>query len=181
MFKSGAITWARFYAIASVSPSGMGLDLSNLTRMECPRCGKMNEPSAKFCSRCGIEMATVQRPSQPTEADAVPCYRHKRELTRLSCGKCGKPVCLRCAINGPAGIRCPECGKLEIPVSWSGYVYGIKRNISGLFGKSPYTIYIAFLIVSSLFGIIRSCAMSQPRSEVPISVKESRQSRDSQD
>jgi hypothetical protein len=135
--------------------------------MECPRCGKMNEPSAKFCSRCGIEMATVKRPAEVTEADAVLCYRHKRELTRLSCGKCGRPVCHRCAINGPAGIRCGDCGKMDIPFNPRGAWFGFQRSISGMFGRSPYMIYMVIFLLMSVFGVIRGCATQPTRNQPP--------------
>ncbi|MBM3493549.1 MAG: hypothetical protein FJX72_04385 [Armatimonadetes bacterium] len=36
------------------------------------------------------------------------CERHKIE-TRLSCGRCDKPVCPDCAIFGPVGVRCRAC------------------------------------------------------------------------
>ena len=37
------------------------------------------------------------------------CYRHADRLTRLSCGRCGKPLCPECVRHGPVGVRCREC------------------------------------------------------------------------
>lgn len=37
------------------------------------------------------------------------CYRHPDRPTRLSCGRCGKPLCADCVQHGPVGIRCREC------------------------------------------------------------------------
>ena len=41
------------------------------------------------------------------------CYKHPKEETRLSCGKCERPICTRCSIVGPAGVRCRECASLR--------------------------------------------------------------------
>ena len=37
------------------------------------------------------------------------CYLHPGTETRLTCGKCGKPICARCVVHHPVGIRCQEC------------------------------------------------------------------------
>jgi len=41
------------------------------------------------------------------------CYRHKKVETNVRCGKCDKPICPKCMIPGPAGMRCPECASLK--------------------------------------------------------------------
>jgi len=38
------------------------------------------------------------------------CYRHQDAETLLHCGNCGRPICHRCVVQHPVGIRCPECG-----------------------------------------------------------------------
>jgi hypothetical protein len=30
-------------------------------------------------------------------------------MTRLRCSRCGKPICPRCGVRTPVGLRCPEC------------------------------------------------------------------------
>ncbi|MBI4310173.1 MAG: hypothetical protein HY681_00200 [Chloroflexi bacterium] len=39
------------------------------------------------------------------------CYRHKDVETLLHCGNCGKPICVRCTVQHPVGIRCPDCAR----------------------------------------------------------------------
>ena len=39
------------------------------------------------------------------------CYRHKDTETLLKCGQCGRPICVRCIVQHPVGIRCPECAR----------------------------------------------------------------------
>ena len=39
------------------------------------------------------------------------CYRHPDTETALSCGHCNRPICVKCVVQHPVGIRCPECGR----------------------------------------------------------------------
>ena len=41
------------------------------------------------------------------------CARHPKVETALSCGRCGTPICPRCAVSGPVGMRCPDCASLR--------------------------------------------------------------------
>lgn len=37
------------------------------------------------------------------------CSYHPSVETRLRCSRCGKPICPRCGVRTPVGLRCPEC------------------------------------------------------------------------
>ena len=39
------------------------------------------------------------------------CYKHADTETALSCGHCNRPICVKCVVQHPVGIRCPECGR----------------------------------------------------------------------
>ena len=39
------------------------------------------------------------------------CYRHPDTETGLRCGNCDRPICVRCVVQHPVGIRCPECAR----------------------------------------------------------------------
>ncbi len=39
------------------------------------------------------------------------CYRHPDRETWVRCGRCDRPICPRCAVQGPVGFRCRDCGK----------------------------------------------------------------------
>src|SRR6476661_5913914 len=39
----------------------------------------------------------------------VPCSYHSDVMTGLRCSRCGKPICPRCGVRTPVGLRCPEC------------------------------------------------------------------------
>jgi MFS family permease len=40
------------------------------------------------------------------------CYRHPDRETWIRCGRCDRPICTSCAMQGPVGSRCKQCGKL---------------------------------------------------------------------
>lgn len=47
-----------------------------------------------------------------TETAAIPtCYRHDDRQTRLSCSRCGRPICVECTTTASVGQLCPECAR----------------------------------------------------------------------
>ena len=45
------------------------------------------------------------------------CYRHTGTETALRCGSCDRPICVKCVVQHPVGIRCQECARVrKIPV-----------------------------------------------------------------
>jgi hypothetical protein len=49
---------------------------------------------------------------------AVTCYQHPDVETELRCGRCERPICVRCLVHTPGGIRCRECARLRRPVMY---------------------------------------------------------------
>lgn len=47
--------------------------------------------------------------SAPPPGREVPCSYHPSVMTGLRCSRCGKPICPRCAVRTPVGMRCPDC------------------------------------------------------------------------
>ena len=41
------------------------------------------------------------------------CYRHPRSETYIRCGRCDQPICPKCAVQGPVGFRCRQCGLVK--------------------------------------------------------------------
>ncbi|RYG85913.1 zinc-ribbon domain-containing protein, partial [bacterium] len=105
--------------------------------MTCPRCGKENEADARFCARCGLEFARYQTTRVATEGE-MRCYRHPKVATNLSCGRCERPVCTRCAINGPAGIRCPECARSNVAFRPAAVIHSAGRSARSLTRVGPW-------------------------------------------
>ncbi len=49
--------------------------------------------------------------AEDAEAQALRCYRHPERETWVRCGRCDQPICVRCAMQGPVGFRCRQCGR----------------------------------------------------------------------
>ena len=45
------------------------------------------------------------------EPQTMVCYRHPDRETLVRCGRCDQPICTKCAMQGPVGFRCRQCGK----------------------------------------------------------------------
>ncbi|MDH3365443.1 MAG: SPFH domain-containing protein [Thermoplasmata archaeon] len=75
----------------------------------CPKCGSANQPTDKFCSSCGAQMA----------APTVKCAKCGSEMTATSkfCSECGTQAtttkkCASCGVEVSESSKfCPECGK----------------------------------------------------------------------
>lgn len=128
--------------------------------MICPRCAKENDPGDRYCSRCGLEFAKVAKAPAPTDGETMYCYRHPKEATNLFCGKCERPICTRCVINGPAGIRCPECGRSTIKRSARGIAHDASQPLKQTFGywiRNPWGIVAILFIMSWIVRGFMSC------------------------
>ena len=47
----------------------------------------------------------------PADDGRLFCYRHPDRETWVRCGRCDRPICTKCAMQGPVGFRCRDCGK----------------------------------------------------------------------
>lgn len=121
--------------------------------MVCPRCGKQNEPDDKYCSRCGLEFAHVVKEQPRSDGETLYCHWHPKEPTQLTCGKCERPVCTKCVIIGPAGVRCKECGRNKVKVSARGLAHDASRPIMqtiGYWARQPFGIIVMIMLCSGL-------------------------------
>ena len=48
-----------------------------------------------------------------TTDETMHCARHPREVTAVTCASCGTPICPRCMVSTPVGLKCPDCGTLR--------------------------------------------------------------------
>ncbi len=83
------------------------------------------------------------------------CYRHPKSETYVRCGRCDQPICPKCAVQGPVGFRCRQCGlvKSAAVTDFSPQQLGLGLAIpigSGLIlgylggGLGFYSIFLAF-------------------------------------
>lgn len=97
------------------------------------------------------------------------CYKHKDRKTLLRCNKCGRPICLECAVQTPTGYRCKDCIREQQKVfntSETGdfFIGGVIAAVLGFAGsfvgnRIPFLpSFLSALIVGGLFGkLICSC------------------------
>ena len=97
---------------------------------------------------------TLDTPSAPADDGRMFCYRHPDRETWVRCGRCDRPICTACAMQGPVGFRCRDCGKpvrdpmalepaqavLAVAVSFGGGL--LAAFISGRFGF--FALFVAF-------------------------------------
>ncbi len=61
------------------------------------------------------------------------CATHPGVETSLRCGKCSKPICLKCLVQTPVGARCPDCAKLyKLPTYQVSSRYYLRAVGTGL-------------------------------------------------
>src|SRR5436853_6779633 len=71
--------------------------------VKCIGCKAENPVTNKFCGTCGDKLPAEEAMAVAVEDRVYFCTWHKKEQTRVRCGRCETPICPRCAIDGPAG------------------------------------------------------------------------------
>ncbi len=103
-----------------------------------------------------------------TASGPVSCAQHPDVETRLRCSRCGKPICPRCAVRTPVGMRCPDCAGTR-PVS-QAYPTGtlvaaaaglaVATGVGIIWGFLPeWQFYLALLLG---FGVVETMARLLP-------------------
>ncbi len=124
--------------------------------MRCSKCGSEAAEVKKFCAECGAPfVAREEAVPVPGEAGAYYCHRHKKEPTRVTCGRCEAPVCTRCAVHGPVGVRCRECAKNRVPLRPMGVLHSAGKTMDSPAGRTVWYLAIWYFVVNTftnLFG-----------------------------
>lgn len=85
-------------------------------------------------------------------ADAPPvmyCANHPDTETLLRCNKCGKPICLKCAVLTEVGYRCKECIREQQNVFYNA----MTSDNWIAFAVAAIITLVAWPIVAFLFSI----------------------------
>ena len=65
--------------------------------------------------------------------EAIYCERHPLTETNIRCGKCDTPICPRCIVHAPVGIRCPTCANMaRLPTFDVKGQYVVRAVVMGL-------------------------------------------------
>ncbi|MGH2836769.1 MAG: hypothetical protein ACRDJY_00295 [Thermoleophilaceae bacterium] len=65
-------------------------------------------PASPTASGDALDRTTVE-----DDAGPLYCYRHPKSETYVRCGRCDQPICPKCAVQGPVGFRCRQCGLVK--------------------------------------------------------------------
>ena len=106
----------------------------------------------------------------PTSTNApagqVPCSYHPDVQTGLRCTRCGKPICPRCAVRSPVGLRCPDCAGVRglptyrtpanslLRAAGGGLLVAIVVAVLWRFGPE-WSFYLSLLLG---FGVVETIA-----------------------
>ncbi|MBC7263052.1 MAG: hypothetical protein H5T64_01700 [Chloroflexi bacterium] len=85
------------------------------------------------------------------ENNVMYCANHPDIETLLRCSKCGKPICTRCGIRTPVGVRCRECANLQRSPM---YIVGPSDLLRATVVALPCSLLAGFVMsqVNLLFG-----------------------------
>ena len=123
--------------------------------MYCAKCDAANPEGNRFCGTCGAAFVARQDTAVPGEPGVYYCHRHRKETTRVRCGRCEKPVCTRCAVPAPVGIKCRECAKHRVAFRPRGAVHAAGQVLDSPGGRTVWYLALWALLVSTfhnLFG-----------------------------
>ena len=106
-----------------------------------------------------------------TEDTPLYCANHPRVETRLRCNKCGKPICIKCAVRTPVGFRCRECLREQQAVFYSAtpvdygvaVVVGLALSIVAGFIMSHLGWFFAIFLGPVVGGIIAEAIRQSTR------------------
>ena len=121
--------------------------------MLCSGCHSENPAGKKFCGECGQALADAPAPALavPGEDGAFYCTRHTKTTTRLRCGRCESPICPKCTVTTPAGMRCRACAKNKIALRPAGVLHsavGVISDTSQGVGRRVWYLALWYLILS---------------------------------
>ena len=111
-------------------------------------------------------MAVSEQQQFPRTRGEVPCSYHPGVMTGLRCSRCGKPICPRCGIRTPVGLRCPDCaGVRGLPtyrtssdtlLKAAGVGLAVALVVGGIWGYLPEWQF--YLSLALGFGVAEAMA-----------------------
>ena len=125
----------------------------------CSKCQAEVQGTPKFCPACGKKFVPNPAPIAAGEDGVFFCHKHKREATRVTCGRCERPICPKCMVLSAAGVRCKDCARNKVPIRMRGVLHDL-----GAGAKTPaaqrvwYMVAIMFVVnlFLGMFGGRRS-------------------------
>ncbi len=120
--------------------------------MRCTKCGAENPEQSNFCPKCGAKFVPRVDVGVAGEDGAYYCFRHKKEITRVTCGKCEKPICPRCMVMSAAGVRCQECARNKVATRWRGVAHDVTSGVSRFDIRRAWIYYLVGSILLAILA-----------------------------
>jgi hypothetical protein len=83
-----------------------------------------------------------------TESATLHCARHPGVETLLRCGRCETPICPRCMVATPVGMRCRECAQVRRPPMYDVTGRYLWRALAAALGLVVAGGFVFNLVVS---------------------------------
>jgi len=80
------------------------------------------------------------------EGEALYCTVHPDRGTSLRCNRCGRPMCVRCAVQTPVGYRCRECVRNQQDIYYTATPLDAVIAAAASAGVSLLANYVAGLL-----------------------------------
>ena len=80
-------------------------------------------------------------------SQAIYCIRHPDVETSVSCGRCGDPICPRCLVHAPVGVRCPDCGRSRPAPTFDVSSTYLLRGVAAGAGVALVGSILAWLVI----------------------------------
>ena len=71
----------------------------------------------------------------------------------MTCGRCERPICPRCIVVGPAGVRCKVCANGRSPMRVRGVLHDAGASIRGLDSRKVWYLWIWASIIRFIAGL----------------------------
>ncbi len=89
----------------------------------------------------------------PIDDGDLRCANHPNTPTRLRCGRCGKPICTRCAVTTSVGLRCTDCARGQPPVMY--------QTDTTILGRALGAGVVAAIVVGILWGLLNQAGVGR--------------------
>lgn len=121
----------------------------------CDKCGVEAEAPGKFCASCGAKFVPRKEAVVAGNDGEFYCYKHSKEITRVTCGRCERPLCHKCLVMSPAGVRCRDCARHKRPVRVRGVLHDAVSAVGPMDQKKVWYLYIFTWIIRLFTGWFR--------------------------
>jgi hypothetical protein len=60
------------------------------------------------------------------------CVNHRGVVTYTRCNKCETPICPRCMVESPIGMRCRDCARRRSPITQASTAQYVRGTVAAL-------------------------------------------------